>query len=135
MIYRYHQFDQYDGRETAEAVFESIVAAFPQARKRFVKQNERYWREFVERIQTYLPPLAIKYFEIYHDCTISLPLYFSQISSISLFLLFSEITAFSPQHHPEIPATSGYSSFPTIRRLPHRCPPERPRLIPVLRFP
>ena len=82
MIYRYHQFDQYDGRETAEAVFESIVAAFPQARKRFVKQNERYWREFVERIQTYLPPLAIKYFEIYHDCAEAYPIFRTLVSSL-----------------------------------------------------
>lgn len=82
MTYQFHEFDRYDGRETAETVFREIVAGLSQSRKRYVKQNESYWRAFVHRVDTYLPVLALKYFEIYRDCAEAYPKFRMMVASL-----------------------------------------------------
>ena len=82
MTYRFHEFDRYDGRETASSVFNEVVAGLSQSRKRYIKQNEAYWRAFVRRVNTYLPPLALKYFEIYRDCSEAYPKFRMMVASL-----------------------------------------------------
>lgn len=82
MTYRYHQFDRYDGRETAETVFADVVGAFGADKKRFIKNHELQWNEFVGRVTTYLPTLAIKFFEVYSDCAEAYPKFRMMVESL-----------------------------------------------------
>lgn len=82
MTYRYHLFDGYDGKATAEKIFADVVASLKPAKKRYVEKHGALWKEFSARMAAHLPQLVLKYFEIYRDCAEAYPTFQLLVASL-----------------------------------------------------
>lgn len=74
MAYFFHQLDNpINRKEALEVIYSKAVLSLKRKERDFLKNNDREYHLFLDRIEKYLPDLISVYFDIYQSCVFAYP--------------------------------------------------------------